>query len=62
MAGRGVKVEPYGYWGFDRKMLNTRKGKQAEAAHGLGALVNAAKAGAAKGGKAKRRAEKKRRT
>ena len=49
------KVEPYAYWPLDRKMLNRRAGKQAAAKKGLERVVKAAKTGAAKGHKAKRR-------
>ena len=49
------KVEPYAYWPLDRKMLNRRAGKQAAAKKGLQRVVKAAKSGAVKGHKAKRR-------
>ncbi len=49
------KVEPYAYWPLDRKMLNRRAGKQAAAKKGLERVVKAAKTGAVKGHKAKRR-------
>ncbi|KAL3148459.1 hypothetical protein ABBQ38_013906 [Trebouxia sp. C0009 RCD-2024] len=49
------KVEPYAYWPLDRKMLNRRAGKQAAAKKGLERVVKAAKSGAVKGHKAKRR-------
>ena len=48
------RVEPYAYWSFDRKMLNRRQGKQAGASKSLATVVRAAKAGAARRGKAKR--------
>lgn len=49
------KVEPYAYWPLDRRMLNKkRRGKQAQASKGLSNIVKGAKAGAAKGRKAKR--------
>ena len=48
------KVEPYAYWPLDRKMLNRRSAKQTSAKRGLDQVVNAAKAGASKGRKAKR--------
>jgi ribosomal RNA-processing protein 12 len=48
------KVEPYAYWSFDRKMLNRRQGKKAFASKSLTTVVRAAKAGAARGAKAKR--------
>ncbi len=57
-----AKLEPYAYWQFDRKMLNRRRGKQAEASKGLGSLVRGAQAGAAKGAKAKRGNAKRART
>lgn len=50
----GQKVEPYAYWSFDRKMLNRRAGKKAGASKNLATVVRAAKAGAARGAKAKR--------
>jgi ribosomal RNA-processing protein 12 len=54
MKGKS-KVEPYAYWPLDRRMLNKkRKGKQAQASKGLANIVKGAKAGAAKGRKAKR--------
>lgn len=49
------KVEPYAYWPLDRKMLNRRTSKQAAAKKGLSNVLQAAKAGATKGQKAKRR-------
>jgi ribosomal RNA-processing protein 12 len=48
------QVEPYAYWQFDRKMLNRRRAKQAGASKTLTTVVRAAKAGAAKGAKARR--------
>jgi ribosomal RNA-processing protein 12 len=49
------KVEPYAYWPLDRKMLNRRVQKTKTAKSGLDRVVNsAAKAGTAKGQKAKR--------
>lgn len=48
-------MEPYAYWPLDRKMLNRRAGKQAAAKKGLERVVKAAKSGAVKGHKAKRR-------
>ncbi|KAF6251701.1 hypothetical protein COO60DRAFT_1298160 [Scenedesmus sp. NREL 46B-D3] len=59
VKGKGG-VDPYAYWQFDRKMLNRRRGKQAEASKGLGGVVAGAKAGALKGAKAKRAANAKR--
>jgi ribosomal RNA-processing protein 12 len=53
VSGRS-KVEPYAYWPLDRKLLNRRPAKKAAAKQGLDRVVRAAKAGAAKGGKAKR--------
>ena len=47
-------VEPYAYWPMDRKLLNRRSSKQAAAKKGLQGVVKGAKAGAAKGRKAKR--------
>ena len=47
-------VEPYAYWPLDRKLLNRRSSKQAAAKKGLQGVVKGAKAGAAKGRKAKR--------
>ena len=47
-------VEPYAYWPLDRKMLNRRQGKRADAEKGLKRVIGAARAGAAKGRKAKR--------
>ena len=34
------KVEPYAYWPLDRKMLNRRTAKKAEAKHGLSEIVS----------------------
>lgn len=48
------KVEPYAYWPLDRKLLNRRVQKTKSAKSGLDRVVSAAKAGAAKGNKAKR--------
>lgn len=48
------KVEPYAYWPLDRKMLNRRVQKTKTAKSGLDRVVSAAKAGTAKGQKAKR--------
>jgi ribosomal RNA-processing protein 12 len=48
------KVEPYAYWPLDRKMLNRRVQKTKSAKSGLDRVVSAAKAGTAKGQKAKR--------
>lgn len=48
-------VEPYAYWPLDRKMLNRRQQKTRSAKQGLDKVVNAAKEGALKGKKAKRR-------
>ena len=47
-------VEPYAYWQLDRKLLNRRASKQAAAKKGLQGVVRGAKAGTAKGRKAKR--------
>ncbi|EFJ51860.1 hypothetical protein VOLCADRAFT_87463 [Volvox carteri f. nagariensis] len=51
-----AKVEPYAYWSLDRRMLNRRRGKQAAASSKLTSVISGAKAGAAKGAKAKRQA------
>lgn len=48
------KVDPYAYWPLDRKMLNRRPSKKSAAREGLDQVVRAAKAGAARGNKAKR--------
>lgn len=48
-------IEPYAYWPLDRKMLNRRQQKTRSAKQGLDKVVNAAKEGALKGRKAKRR-------
>ena len=48
------KVEPYAYWPLDRKMLNRRTAKKAQASKGLANIVQAAKSGAEQGRKAKR--------
>lgn len=54
-AGGDVKgkssVEPYAYWPLDRKMLNRRSAKKAEAKHGLTDIVSN---GVAKGRKSKK--------
>lgn len=47
-------MEPYAYWPLDLKMLNRRPSKKADAREGLDSVVKAARAGAAKGSKAKR--------
>lgn len=47
------KVEPYAYWPLDRKMLNRRGAKKAEAKHGLSEIVST-------GGGAGRKAKKQR--
>ncbi|WIA32410.1 hypothetical protein OEZ86_003236 [Tetradesmus obliquus] len=60
VKGKGGGIDPYAYWQFDRKMLNRRRGKQAEASKGLGGVVAGAQAGALKGAKAKRAANAKR--
>ncbi len=49
------RVEPYAYWPLDRKLLNRRPGKKAAAEQGLQKVVKAARVGAAKGAKSKRR-------
>jgi len=46
------KVEPYAYWPLDRKMLNRRNSKKAEANKGLSDVV--ASGASAKGRKAKK--------
>ncbi|GIL64267.1 hypothetical protein Vafri_18268 [Volvox africanus] len=51
-----AKVEPYAYWTLDRRMLNRRRGKQAEASGKLASIISGAREGAAKGAKAKRQA------
>lgn len=48
------KVEPFAYWKMDRKMLNKRAHKRTSASKGLSSVVGGARAGAAKGAKAKR--------
>ena len=48
------KVEPYAYWPLDRKMLNKRPAKKADAAKGLSRVVQGAKKGAAAGARGKR--------
>lgn len=48
-------VQPYAYWPLDRKMLNRRHHKTRKAKADLDKVVNAAKEGAIKGRKAKRR-------
>lgn len=50
----GAKVEPYAYWPLDRRLMNRRQQKAKGAKQGLDKIVAAAKAGAAKGHKAKR--------
>lgn len=54
------KVEPYAYWPLDRKMLNRRAGKQADAAKGLSSLVHGARKGAAAGAKRQQRHKRRR--
>ncbi|PSC74246.1 ARM repeat superfamily [Micractinium conductrix] len=49
-----AKVEPYAYWPLDRRLMNRRAQKSRGAKQGLDKIVAAAKAGAAKGHKAKR--------
>lgn len=57
-AGGDVKgksaVEPFAYWKLDRKMLNKRTHKRSGASKELSNVVGGARAGAAKGAKAKR--------
>ena len=47
------KVEPYAYWPLDRKMINRRAGKKAEASKGLASIVQP-KGGPANSRKAKK--------
>lgn len=54
VKGKG-SVQPYAYWPLDRKMLNRREQKTKSAKQGLDKVVNAARDGALKGRKAKRR-------
>jgi ribosomal RNA-processing protein 12 len=54
----GSRVEPYAYWPLDRKLLNRRAQKTRSAKQGLDRIVTAAKEGAARGSKAKKRARK----
>lgn len=48
------KVEPYAYWPLDRKLLNRRADKRADASKGLHRVVKGAKGGVKRGAKAKR--------
>ena len=48
------KVEPYAYWPLDRKLLNRRPGKKADAVQGLARVVKGPKGGVQRGNKAKR--------
>ena len=48
------KHEPFAYWPLDKRLNSKRREKQASAKAGLAGIVKGAKAGAAKGGKAKR--------
>lgn len=47
-------MDPYAYWPLDRRLMNRRAQKAKGAKAGLDKVVVAAKAGAAKGAKAKR--------
>jgi len=49
-------VEPYAYWPLDRKLLNRRQQKTRSAKQGLDRIVTAAKEGAARGSKARKKA------
>ena len=48
------KHEPFAYWPLDKRLNSKRREKKATAKAGLAGIVKSAKAGAAKGGKAKR--------
>ena len=47
-------MEPYAYWPLDRKLLNRRPGKKADAVQGLARVVKGPKGGVQRGNKAKR--------
>jgi len=55
------KVEPYAYWPLDRKMLNRRAGKTAEAKKGLVGVIGQKPGRGAKAGQGNGRAPKRRR-
>lgn len=55
------KVEPYAYWPLDRKMLNRRAGKTAEAKKGLVGVMGQKPSRGAKAGSEGRAPKRRRR-